>query len=62
MFPLGTMGRYVDISNYKSFPVRIILQHKYECKNSEAEQTSQIQAEIEIMYEIYQIRQHFDPK
>ena len=45
MFPLGTMGRYVDIFKHKSFHVTVTLQCKNERNNSEMEETSQIQSE-----------------
>ena len=45
MFPLGTMGRYVDIFKHKIFHVTVILQCKHECNNSEVGETSQIQSE-----------------
>ena len=45
MFPLGTMGRYVDIFKDNIFHVTVTLQCKNECNNSEVEETSQIQSE-----------------
>ena len=45
MFPLGTMGRYVDIFKQKIFYVTVILQRKHECNHSEVEETSQIQSD-----------------
>ena len=45
MFPLGTMGRYVDIFKHKVFHVTVILQRKDECNHSEMEETSQIQSD-----------------
>ena len=45
MFPLGTMGRYIDTFKHKIFHVTVIVQRKHECNNSEVEETSQIQSD-----------------